>query len=418
MVIIESLKPTKIEEKKETAIDLEKELLQMIEQSTDKQDGKKETQNNEESKEEYKNEMKEKKTANTKVKAEEVSDSMKEALDMVMIELDRIEESAKQSFVHEKFNRAYQEYKDGLRSLSDLVIRERENPPLREIYEERRRKFAINVAAACIKIRHYEQGLEASNLVLEKPSDDNQYKKAIYRAGVCYRGLGDFENANKTFRKLLNESDLDGLVRRDILRQLKGIVQEKRRNKEMARGMMSGKGDNLIEPEKKQDSPEELRLSEEIEERRHAYLASEKNRDMPQNKNPVKRNISAPEIMITEEECLWILDTLVELYADRAVQDELKQATFDHNFNFSKGFIIRSRKILMPLQRDVLEKYGFLNFNDINSPSDEDYTDAHYNALKKLSHTVRYLGEKNIDIKRKASTCETLAKGDCMMNQC
>ena len=72
----------------------------------------------------------------------------------------------------------------------------------------------------------------------------------------------------------------------------------------------------------------------------------------------------------------------------------------------------------MPLQRDVLEKYGFLNFNGINSPSDEDYTDAHYKALKKLSHTVRYLGEENIDIKRKASTCETLAKGDCMMNQC
>ena len=142
---------------------------------------------------------------------------------------------------------------------------------LRKFYEERRRKFEINVAAACIKIRHYEQGLEASNLVLEKPSDDNQYKKAIYRAGVCYRGLGDFENASKTFRKLLNESDLDGLVRRDILRQLKGIVvQEQKRNKEMARDMMSGKGDNLIEPEKKQDSPEDLRISEEIEERRHA----------------------------------------------------------------------------------------------------------------------------------------------------
>ena len=57
-------------------------------------------------------------------------------------------------------------------------------------------------------------------------------------------------------------------------------------------------------------------------------------------------------------------------------------------------------------------------FQRLNSPSDEDYTDAHYKALKKLSHTVRYLGEENIDIKRKASTCETLAKGDCMMNQC
>ena len=91
--------------------------------------------------------------------------------------------------------------------------------------------------------------------------------------------------------------------------------------------------------------------------------------------------------MITEEEYLFlILDTLVELYADRAVQDELKQALFDHDFNFSKGFIIRSRKLLMPLQRDVLEKCGFLNFNDINFPSsDEDYTDAHYKALKKLS---------------------------------
>ena len=375
MVIIESVKPTKIEEKKETAIDLEKELPKMIEQPTDKQDGEREKQNNEESKKEYKNEMKEKETENTKVKAEEVCDSMKEALDMVFIELDRIKKSTKQSFVHEKFIRAYreyrkalypayQEYKDGLRHLSALVICYKDIPSLRKFYEERRRKFEINVAAACIKIIHYQHGLDDSNLVLEKPSDDNQYKKAIYRAGECYRGLGDFENASKTFRKLLNENDLDGLVRRSILRQLKGIVvQEKKRNKEMARGMMSGKGDNLIEPEKKQDSPEDLRISEEIEERRHAYLANEKNRDMPQNKDPEKRNISAPEIMITEEEYLFlILDTLVELYADRTVQDELKQAMFDH----TKGFIIRFRLdfFLMPLQRDVLEKCGFLNFND------------------------------------------------------
>ena len=70
MVIIESVKPTKIEEKKETLIDLEIELLQMIEQATDKQDGEREKQNNEESKEKYKNEMKEKETENTKVKAE------------------------------------------------------------------------------------------------------------------------------------------------------------------------------------------------------------------------------------------------------------------------------------------------------------------------------------------------------------
>jgi len=127
MVIIESVKPTKIEEKKETI------LLKMIEQPTDKQDGEREKQNNEESKEEYKNEMKEKETENTKVKAKEVCDSMKEDLDMVMIEFNRIEESVKQSFV-----RAYQEY-----------------------------------------------------------------KKVYYCAGLCYRGLGDFENASKTFRKLL-----------------------------------------------------------------------------------------------------------------------------------------------------------------------------------------------------------------------
>ena len=53
-----------------------------------------------------------------------------------------------------------------------------------------------------------------------------------------------------------------------------------------------------------------MRISEEIEERRHGYLANEKNRDMPE-----KRNISAPEIMITEEEYLFLLlDTLFEAF--------------------------------------------------------------------------------------------------------
>jgi len=114
MVIIESVKPTKIEEKKETI------LLKMIEQPTDKQDGEREKQNNEESKEEYKNEMKEKETENTKVKAKEVCDSMKEDLDMVMIEFNRIEESVKQSFV-----RAYQEYKKVLLLRRVVLLRAR-----------------------------------------------------------------------------------------------------------------------------------------------------------------------------------------------------------------------------------------------------------------------------------------------------
>ena len=199
-----------MKEKKETAIALEKELPKMIEQPTDKQDGEREKQNNEESKEEYKNEMKEKETENTKVKAEEVCDSMKKNLYMVMIELDRIEESTKQSFVHEKFIRAYreyrkalypayQEYKDGLRHLSALVICYKDIPSLRKFYEERRRKFEINVAAACIKIIHYQHGLDDSNLVLEKPSDDNQYKKAIYHAWVCYRGLGGLRERKQNF---------------------------------------------------------------------------------------------------------------------------------------------------------------------------------------------------------------------------
>jgi len=91
----------------------------------------------------------------------------------------------------------------------------------------------------------------------------------------------------------------------------------------------------------------------------------------------------------------------------------LLKATLDHNLNFSKGFIFRSKKILAPLQVDIFDKYGFLN----KDTSDETVanTKSHDEALKKFQNTVRYLGNSSKSITEKADLCQRLAVGDAMM---
>merc|ERR1719145_549081 len=76
------------------------------------------------------------------------------------------------------------------------------------------------------------------------------------------------------------------------------------------------------------------------------------------------------EYRLSEEKCLEILKTLAERYAAPSVQYELKMATYDHSFEMTKGFIQRARKVMWPLQRDLLLDAGFLSPEDDASGDD------------------------------------------------
>ena len=266
--------------------------------------------------------------------------SRQNMLKKIQMELDGHEKAAKEGFIDGRYNYAYSEYKTGLKGLSDHIISNdtRAHPDLQARYQIRRRKFCINAAAACIKIRHFQQGLEACTLVLDEgPDDDMQRRKALFRAGVCARGMGELDAAKDFLTRLLDdEGGIDEKTKRDVKKQLRLVAEEKKSYKKFAREMCSKKNmESIILPsevEKKAPTPKELEKMAKVEEKREAYLSNMKmQKEIEEKKknggesSPTSVVMRPPEVMISEEDCISILDTLAERYADSKVQEALKK---------------------------------------------------------------------------------------------
>mmetsp|Transcript_5825 Transcript_5825/g.12804 ORF Transcript_5825/g.12804 Transcript_5825/m.12804 type:complete len:343 (+) Transcript_5825:149-1177(+) len=302
--------------------------------------------------EEYTQEMKNQEPELSPEEEKEVIETLsrQNMLKKIQMELDQHDRAAKEGYVDGRYNYAYSEYKTGLKALSDLIVGQhaRDDPALKYEYQIRRRKFCVNAAAACIKIHHWAQGLEACTLVLEEGPDDNvQQRKALYRSGVCARGMGELDAAKNFFGRLLEEGGeaLDERTRRDVVRQLRGVADERRQYKKFAREMCSEKNaESIILPDGKHEatdaSPEELERMAEVEKRREAYLANKRaqkeidekrrrSKDQGGDSSPLSSvMVSVPEVVITEDDCISILDTLTERYAANEVQEALKQVFF------------------------------------------------------------------------------------------
>lgn len=308
---------------------------------------------------------------------EEDDDATAAHLRKMMIELDQIEAAGREGYVNEKYNYAYGEYKRGLKSLSDLIVGRmaKEDPELKSVFMARRRKFCANAAAACIKIEHWHQGLEACTLILEEgPDDEMQRRKALFRAGVCARGTGELDAADAFLEKLLETNanvvpgsdPLDAATLRSIRKEQKTIATERRQYRKFCKNMVSKKNMDSIPavvPEGKALTEKELEERAELEEKRRNY--QEGKRRMAENKEVMRTEPTEPEVMMSEDDCVGMLDALVERYGDPKIQDELREAAYSHELKFSKGFIIKTRMILAPLQQDLLVKHGFLDPADI-----------------------------------------------------
>jgi len=323
----------------------------------------------------------------------------------VLRQLGTIAKDAKMGLEGKKYNFAHERYKEGLRSIADWLRLKKDDPEMCAFLEEKQKLMAVNGALSCIKIGHYEQGLECAQLVLDKGAlTPVQNQKALFRAGVCCRGMGDLKEAKKYFHELLKQEGIDGNTKRAVYKELKIVKEEGETYKKFAQNMCSGKGKEVESMMKKSLTETEIKKQMEIEEKRERYVEAKK--QLNSLKKEVKKPVSKPTISLSEEDCIDMLDTLIERYSDKAVIDEMRQATMDHEYKFSKGFIIRSRMILEPLQKDVLEKYGFLEAFD-----DQYNSDVHNKALMEAMKTIRYLGSKNDLIAKKAEQAKDLAYG-------
>ena len=81
-------------------------------------------------------------------------------------------------------------------------------------------------------------------------------------------------------------------------------------------------------PEKKEHTSEGLEEMSKVEEKREAYLKGKRKQAELDEKSAQSTLVSfmkPPEIMMSEENCISALDTLVERYANVEVQKALKE---------------------------------------------------------------------------------------------
>lgn len=325
----------------------------------------------------------------------------------VLRQLQLIEEDGKQALIAEKYNYAHGKFKEGLRAIADWLHMKRDDPEFLAILDEKQRLMAVNGALCCLKVGNYQQGLECAQLVLDKGAlTPEQHHKALYRAGVCCRGMGDLKEARKYLKQILEIEGISDSTKRSVYKELLVVKEEAEDYKKFAQGFLSGKGKEVVE-EKKPLTEAEIKKQMEMEKRRERYIEAKKMEKEREERNATKEppTVPEPDVLIAEEDCIEMLDMLIERYSDKDVKEELRLATMDHEYSFSKGFIFRSRKVLEPVQKDVLEKYGFLKASD-------DYnSDVHHKALMESVKTIRYLGTKNPLIAQKAEQAKDLAYG-------
>lgn len=119
----------------------------------------------------------------------------------------------------------------------------------------------------------------------------------------------------------------------------------------------------------------------------------------------------APKILLSEADCVAALDELARRYAKKDVQAEIKKATEDHEYEFSKGFVIRSFRVLSPLQKDIYERYGFGKSEEFSERNFDKEYKAHNRIKTEFERTVRYMSRNNETIAEKARLCHKLAFG-------
>ena len=188
-----------------------------------------------------------------------------------------------------------------------------------------------------MKTNHYEQALECSRLVLDKGAlTPLQHQKALYRAGESSRILGDFKEAKKYATDLMNLPGISNKTKRDAIVLLKNIKVDVAKEKAFAKRFLSGKGKDIIVQEMSQKDREK---KIENEKRQEDYLERQLKKELWKEKEKPPMDVKKPKILISDEECVTMLDTLIERYSNKDVIEKLKAATMVHEYVFSKGYI-------------------------------------------------------------------------------
>ncbi|KAL5740497.1 hypothetical protein ACOSQ2_029677 [Xanthoceras sorbifolium] len=115
----------------------------------------------------------------------------------IMDEAEKIRVTGNRLFKEEKFELAKAKYEKVLREFNHVNPQDDEEG---KVFSEKRNLLHLNVAACFLKLGECRKSIEASNKVLDA---NPAHVKALYRRGMAYMALGEFEDARNDFNKMM-----------------------------------------------------------------------------------------------------------------------------------------------------------------------------------------------------------------------
>ncbi|KAL6649997.1 hypothetical protein ACP70R_014221 [Stipagrostis hirtigluma subsp. patula] len=149
----------------------------------------------------------------------------------IMDEADNIKNTGNRLFKEGKFQLAKAKYEKVLREYNHVHPQDDEEG---KIFASSRSSLHLNVAACYQKMGEYRKSIEACNKVLDA---NPVHVKALYRRGMSYMLLGDFDDAKKDFEKMIT---VDKSSEPDATAALLKLKQKEQETEKKARKQFKG----------------------------------------------------------------------------------------------------------------------------------------------------------------------------------
>lgn len=149
----------------------------------------------------------------------------------IMDEAEKIKSTGNRLFKEGKYELAKAKYEKLLKEFNHVNPQDDEEG---KIFVQTRSSLHLNVAACYQKTGEYKRSLESCNKVL---GENPRHAKALYRRGIAYMSCGDFDEARKDFKMII---DVDKSLEPDVTAALAKLRRKEQEAEEKTRKQFKG----------------------------------------------------------------------------------------------------------------------------------------------------------------------------------
>lgn len=149
----------------------------------------------------------------------------------IMDETEKIKSTGNRLFKEGKYELAKAKYEKVLKDFNHVNPQDDDEG---KIFAQTRSSLHLNVAACYQKIGEYKRSLESCNKVL---GENPRHAKALYRRGIAFMSCGDFDEARKDFKMII---DVDKSLEPDVTAALAKVKRKEQEADEKTRKQFKG----------------------------------------------------------------------------------------------------------------------------------------------------------------------------------